>query len=86
MKYIHREANSSSAIQEIACIVLNPRVDYRAHNSSTHIPILRQMNEVHAFQFSPCPPIQSMPSNPISLISILISSHLCLGLLSGLFP
>jgi hypothetical protein len=28
--------------------------------------------------------IQSTLSHPVSLISILISSHLCLGLLSGL--
>jgi hypothetical protein len=30
--------------------------------------------------------LQSAPSHPISLGSILISSHLCLGLPSGLFP
>jgi hypothetical protein len=50
------------------------KVHYRIHNSPSPVPILSQLNPVHA-------PI------PISLRSILIlSSHLRLGLSNGLLP
>ena len=52
MEHSHREANSSLATHEIACIVLNLQADYHVHNSPTRNPILSQMNEVHALQSS----------------------------------
>jgi len=48
-------------------------VHYRVHKSPPLIPVLRQMHPVHTFY-------------PISIRSILIYSHLYLGLPSGLFP
>jgi hypothetical protein len=62
----NREANSSSASQEIPGVLWYPYVNYRIHNSLTLIPILRQ-----------CTPFQPVYSY---LTSILVStSHLCLG-------
>jgi hypothetical protein len=67
------EANISSANQEIPCILWNPKVDYCIHKRPSPVPILSQINPVYA-------PIS------ISWRSILIlSSHLHLGLPSGLF-
>jgi hypothetical protein len=42
-------------------------------NNPLLVPVLSQINQVHA-------------PNPLFLISILILSHVCLGLTSGLFP
>ena len=68
------EANASSASQEIPHISWNPKIHYCIHNSLPPIPILSQINPVHA-------------PHPTSWGSILIlSSHLCLGLASGLIP
>ena len=68
------EANKSSASQDIPRILWNPKVHYRIHNSQpTALPSARS--------------IQSKPPHPTSWRSILIlSSHLQLGLASGLFP
>jgi len=68
------EANWLLASQEIPRILWNPKVHYRLHNSPPPVSILSLINPTHA-------------THPTSLRFILIlSSHLRLGLPSGLFP
>ena len=68
------EANRFSASQEIPCVLWNQKIHYRVYKTPPPVPILSQINAVHAPQ-------------PTSWRSILIlSSHLHLGLSSGLFP
>jgi hypothetical protein len=64
------EANQFSASQEIPRILWNMKVHYLTHKRPPTVPILSQLDPVHT---------------PTSHFSIL-SSHLCLGLPSGLFP
>jgi hypothetical protein len=66
------EANSCSASQEIPRILCNSKLNYRVHNIPPLVPILSQINPTL--------------SHPISLRPILLSSHLRLGLASGLYP
>jgi hypothetical protein len=68
------EANSHSASQEIPHLSCSPIVSYRVHTCPPLVPILSQMHLVHIFP-------------PYFLKSILLlTSHLRLGLPSGLFP
>ena len=70
------KTNRFSTSQEIPRILWNPEVHYRTHKCPPHVPSLSWACS-----------IQCIPSHLTSWISVLIlSSHLLLGLPSGLFP
>jgi hypothetical protein len=72
-----REAASWAATQETPGILWNQTVHHSIHKSSPLVSILCQTNPVHNTpSYSPIPP-RSM---------LILSTHLRLGLLSGLFP
>jgi hypothetical protein len=68
------EAKTSWATQEIPRILSNPKVHNRIHKSPPPVPILGQIDPVHA------------PHPTSRRSSLILSSHLRLGLPSGSFP
>jgi hypothetical protein len=67
-------ANRSSPSQGIPRILWNPKVRYRIHNRPPHVPVLSQINLVHA------------PHHASWESILILSSDLRLCLPSGLFP
>ena len=69
------EASQFSASQEIPHILWNPKVlHYRINKFPLPVPILSQLDPVH------------IPTSHFRKIHLIFSSHLRLGLPSGLFP
>ena len=68
------EADSFWTSQEIPRILWNPKVHYRIHKCPPPVPVLSQLDPVHASHSN------SWRSN------LILYSHLCLCLPSGLYP
>ena len=69
------EANRSPTTQEVSRILWNPKVHNRIHKSPPPVPVLSQIDPVHA-------PLHIISLRPILILSL----HLRLGLSSGLLP
>jgi hypothetical protein len=67
------EAVNCAATQELLSILWNPKIHYRVHKIPPPVPILSQINPVHA-----------TPSY-LSKFYLMLSTHLSLGRPSGLF-
>ena len=67
---------SSSDGQEIPCGIWSLKVHHCVHMSLPHIPIISQINQIN--------PVHTLSHNT-PLISMILLSHLCSGLPSGLF-
>jgi hypothetical protein len=68
------QSPSWETTQNIPCILWNIKVHHRIHNSPPPVPILSQIYPVYA----------PHPASPRS--TLVLTSHLRLGLSSGLFP
>ena len=68
------EAKRFSASQEIPRILWNPTVHYRSHKCPPPVSILSHLDPVHT------------PTSYLRRSILILSSHLHLGLPSGLFP
>ena len=66
------EANWFCSSSRNSCILWNPNVQYSTHKRQPPVRILRQLHPV--------------PTTPSSRSILILSSHLHLGLLNGLFP
>ena len=96
------EANWFAASQEIPCILWNPKVHYRTHKRPPPVPILGQLIPVHIPTFhlleihpniihpstprSPHWPLSTYPHPTSWRSTLILSTHLRLGLPIGLFP
>jgi hypothetical protein len=58
--------NRSSATQEIPRILWDPRIHYRVYKSLLHVPVLSQIDPVHAA--TPPPPPPPLPISQFSKI------------------
>ena len=82
-----REANNSSASQEITRILWNPKFRKCAHNSKPHFPILSHINPVHASITYYLKDSLTLPSLRLGLSSAHIpSSFPTKTLYASLFP
>jgi hypothetical protein len=68
------EANQLAASHKIPCILWNPKVHYHIHKCLPTLSIMSQLNPVHT------------PTFHFLKIHLILSSHVCLGLPSHLFP
>jgi hypothetical protein len=78
-----REANRFSASQETPCILRNPNVPYRIHNSPPHVPILSQLDPVqtstsHFLKICLNIILPSTPESPKWSLSVRVVSKLTL--------